>query len=136
MAEYIYSYELGDDSHDGHCITETGKIKVNHPNANLKNALDAFNKATGCHWEEWCEEYEDPYIHGDDAKKFCEYCGLNEEDELDEDGNIFVDGEDGYIGILMEICKVTIPDLEWSFYNEPDDGQAFFNGRGYGLFSC
>lgn len=143
----ILHYTLGDPSDNGHGKTSVGHIRVNHTNEELAEAMKKFVAATGCDWELWVREYEESTIPPEDTEKISQYLNdktlqdfevydadeYYDEDEYKEgDRCIYLD-ESTYVALLMRICKVALPDLDWSWWS-PESQQAFFDGHGYGLF--
>ena len=39
-----------------------------------------------------------------------------------------------YIELIMDICKVKLPDLEYSLVKPDSEGEVFFSRHGYGIF--
>lgn len=135
MQYYIFEYEIGDTGGDGHERMESGYIKVNHSNEELLAAMKTFKEKTGCEWEHWFEEAEENFLDIKETNKIFEYIGEKKrEDYHFYNKKLCLSGDSDFIALLMAICRVALPDLDWSWHTPKCDGEAFFSGMGYGLF--
>lgn len=135
MQYYIFEYTIGSDSCSGHDRCESGYIHVNHSNEELLAAMNTFKEKTGCNWEKWFRNYQDNSLSKDETIKVLEYLGVSKANDFDiEDDCLYVYNASGFIALMMAICRVALPDLDWCYHTPKVDGEAFFSDMGYGLF--
>lgn len=138
--EHKYKITVGDQSCDGHCISEDFYVNCNKTSEEIYEAYRKSIDQTGYSFGyehnggviTLLEDYEENYILNDDANNLKEF-GLNVEDfasEIDNECMYIWSGE--FVDLLMAFIKLNLPDLEYKFIN---DYELFPISGGYGLFS-
>jgi hypothetical protein len=129
----------GDWSNDGHGMKEVQIFDVNHSAAELDRAYEEAVKLLGfdpC--KDWCHEYEERRIYGDQIEQF-KLLGLGySEYDLDitrrgphaGEQNLYV--KEFWFEIYWAMIRSVIPDLEYKCLSE--DGVSEIHIGGYGLY--
>lgn len=136
---HIITFTMCDPSGDGSGLKEDWTICANHSGKEIDKALKKWAKELGCDVQKMCSDYEDNVIDGEVLDILIEQ-GIIKTEYLEEDPDgekrYYVDGDDDFVSIAMEMVKHFIPDFEWERYYIPNEEQSFqLEGAGYGLFS-
>ena len=121
------TFEIGDWSHDGHCISEDVVVKHNKTYNCIRDHYRMAQKEHGIDFETLCEDYDDSTIKFGDLEKLVEL-GIISQDEV-EDDEYWVQGAKDFVRLYLEYTKTYLNTLEYKFV----DVHKVHLG-GYGLF--
>lgn len=145
--QYFMYFELGDDSRDGHGISEKFHLVSNHSVKDINDAIEKFKSESGLDISSWAEDYQDSSLPSEDVNKLVKLGIIKSkenlpgieswDDENCDDVQYHFDGDDGYISFIFNsIVKHYIPDFTWSNYSIPNEERLdCMDGNGYGLYS-
>jgi hypothetical protein len=118
---------VGDDSRDGHSMTEDFYLKTN---CKLDELLRAYAKGTeiiGKDLTREVQEYEDSYLSNEFIEAASEHFPDGRFDDIEEDG---VNSRE-YVNLYMDICLLGNTGITYKILKP--DSKAI---GGYGLFVC
>ena len=135
---------VGDPSGDGHKQYETIIFNVNKTQEEINAAYKKLCKDTKLSLTQigkckvLLEEFEDNEITADDMATL-KGAGVNFDQcdmDLEDNGSVRFWGGDSVFHLLMAMCKVNLPDLEYEIVN-PDELYLEGSGGsiGYGVYS-
>lgn len=143
------TFELGDPSWDGHCLTSTHYITCNYSGLEIEAAYKEMCNKLGFDFLELFSDYQcgsiipkkytrilvENNIIGQDRviteETLSKHSWYDEEDL----GTVDMDGEGEYIEIFFNIVKKKLSDLEWNSVTPDYKTLQILEGAGYGLFS-
>ena len=129
---YIYKLVIGDESHDGHGMTATYRIRSNMPSSAVCAAYTAMKEKTGVDFAAGgnvCGEYDETRLTEDVVRRL-RACGVHA-----PDAEYWLNTDD-FVELLLAFIMAGDKELELAVINdEPTLLSAVGFGWGYGLFS-
>ena len=132
--EKMLSLTLGDPCEDGHGKTSTHIFKVTSPGdtdpiEHIKQLEEILESEYDIHLDWWFANYEENYVHDDEARRLVELGIIKEEDVKDNKYSFW--DSDEYIYVWMQLLKKADPNIE---IEEVKFEQIESKCEGYGLF--